>query len=141
MIKVILHAMLFLEIPVFLDQSVHTVNHLLDQLHLRVAQPVLVGDVIGHSSLSTGFSSGSTGLKVKVLTPSLEDFNTLLGISRKVNMDGCTHTSSQVCWAGVDITILGIKHEVLARFSLDRVSHSLDTSGKDFMLDAKYGYV
>jgi len=41
--------MFLLEISVLLDKSVHTVNHLLNQLHLGVAKPVLVGDVIGHS--------------------------------------------------------------------------------------------
>jgi hypothetical protein len=30
-------------------EGVHTVDHLLDQLHLGVAQPVLVRDVVGHA--------------------------------------------------------------------------------------------
>ena len=41
--------MLLLEISVLGDKSVDTINHLLYQLHLRVAKPVLVGDVIGHT--------------------------------------------------------------------------------------------
>ena len=32
---------------VLLVESVHPINHLLDELHLRVAQSVLVGDVVG----------------------------------------------------------------------------------------------
>jgi len=125
-----LKSVLLLKDLVLLVQSVDTVNHLLDQLNLGVTQSVLVGNVICNASLSTRFSSGSTGLEVKFFTSGLQGLKPFLGISRKVNMDGCTHTSSQVGWAGVDITILGIKHEVLARFSLDRVSNSLDTSGK-----------
>merc|ERR1712012_1494929 len=46
---------------VFFPQGVHTVNHLLDQLDLRVSEPVLVGDVIGVSGLATRFTTGSTG--------------------------------------------------------------------------------
>merc|ERR1719495_106093 len=117
-------------ISVLGDKSVDTVNHLLYQLHLRVAEPVLVGDVIGHTSLSTRFSPGSTGLKMKFFTPGLKSFESFLGVSREVNMDRCSHTSSQVGWAGVDITILGVKHEVLSRLSFNRISNSLDATGK-----------
>ena len=35
------------ELPVLLYQGVDAVNHLLDELHLRVAEPVLVRDVVG----------------------------------------------------------------------------------------------
>jgi hypothetical protein len=38
---------LLLELEILLPEGVHTVNHDLDQLDLRVAQTVLVGDVIG----------------------------------------------------------------------------------------------
>merc|ERR1712042_276331 len=113
-----LHSMFLLEISVLLDKSVHTVNHLLDQLHLGVAKPVLVGDVIGHSSLSTRFSPSSTGLQVKFFTSSLENFQPFLGVSREINMDRSSQSSSQVGWAGVNITILWVKHEVLARLGL-----------------------
>ena len=34
---------------VLLVESVHSVNHLLHELHLGVAQPVLVGDVVGYT--------------------------------------------------------------------------------------------
>merc|ERR1719250_310174 len=43
---------------------------------------------------------------------------------------GCSHTSSQVGWAGVDITILWVKHEILSRFCFDRISNSLDATSK-----------
>merc|ERR1711970_1191912 len=125
-----LHSMLLLEISVLSNKGVDTINHLLHQLHLRVAKPVLVGDVIGHTGLSTRFSPGSTGLKMKFFTPGLKSFESFLGVSREVNMDRCSHTSSQVGWAGVDITILGVKHEVLSRLSFNRISNSLDATGK-----------
>ena len=35
------------QFPVLLHQSVHTIDHLLDELHLRVSESVLVGDVVG----------------------------------------------------------------------------------------------
>lgn len=39
--------MLLLEDPVLLDEGVDAVDHLLDELDLAVAQPVLVGNVVG----------------------------------------------------------------------------------------------
>ena len=42
-----LQTMLLLQLEVLLPQGVHPVDHLLDELHLRVAEPVLVGDVVG----------------------------------------------------------------------------------------------
>ena len=41
-----LQTMFLLELEVFLPQGVHSVNHLLDKLHLRVAKTVLVGHII-----------------------------------------------------------------------------------------------
>ena len=35
------------EVSVLLHQGVNTVNHLLDKFDLRVAEPVLVRDVVG----------------------------------------------------------------------------------------------
>ena len=34
------------EFLVLLDEGVDTVNHLLNELHLRVAESVLVGDIV-----------------------------------------------------------------------------------------------
>ena len=42
-------AVLLLESNVLLDQGVDAVDHALDQLHLGVAQSVLVGDVVSDS--------------------------------------------------------------------------------------------
>merc|ERR1719270_2218497 len=121
---------LFLKLLVFLPKSVYTINHLLHKFNLRVPKSVLVGNVISVSSLSTRLTTSSTGLKVKFFTSCLKFVNTMLSPSRKINMDRCSHTSSKIGWTGVNVTILGIKAEVLSRFFLDRVSHSLDTSSK-----------
>ena len=51
--------MLLLEFSVLLDKCVDTINHLLYQLDLAVTKPVLVGDVIGDTGLSTGLSSST----------------------------------------------------------------------------------
>ena len=55
------------EVPVLLDQGVDTVNHLLDKFHLRVAEPVLVRDVVGEAGLTTGLSPGAARLEMKFL--------------------------------------------------------------------------
>ena len=39
--------MLRLEFKILGVENIHSINHLLDQLDLGVAQPVLVGDVVG----------------------------------------------------------------------------------------------
>merc|ERR1719490_210391 len=115
---------------ILLPEGVDSINHLLDELNLGVSEPVLVGDVIGVSSLATGFSTGSTGLQVKLLATSLELGNAVLGPSRQINVDGSPHASTKVGGARVDVTEFLAKAEVLARLLLDRVLDSLDTLGK-----------
>ena len=44
-----LQFVLLSEFPVLLHEGVDAVNHLLDELHLGVAEPVLVGDVVGNT--------------------------------------------------------------------------------------------
>merc|ERR1719192_2668543 len=127
-----LHAVLLLPFKVFLVEGVDSVNHDLDQLNLRVSKTMLVGDVISAASLATRFSTGATGLDSKFLTASLKFVNRFLGPAREVNMDRGTHTSSQVGGAGVDKSVLLRESIVLSRFSLYRVSNSLDTTSKAF---------
>merc|ERR1719319_250087 len=115
---------------VLLPQGVDTVNHLLDQLNLRVSEPVLVGDVVGEPSLATRLSLSSTGLQVQLLAASLQLVNAVLGPARQVNVDGGPHASTKVGGAGVDVTEPLIQTEVLARLLLDRISNSLDTLGQ-----------
>merc|ERR550517_541597 len=55
---------------------------------------------------------------------------TLLGVSGQVNHDGGPHAGSEVGGAGVDVAEPLREGKVLARLSLDRVSHSLDATGK-----------
>jgi hypothetical protein len=52
-------AVLLLELPVLLDKGVDAVNHLLYELDLAVAEPVLVGDVVGHTSLTARLATGT----------------------------------------------------------------------------------
>jgi len=91
-----LQSVLLLELQVFRIQSVDTINHGLDKLHLRVSQSVLVGNVISNSSLAARLTTGSTGLEGKSLAPGLKLVNSLLGPSGEVNVDRGPHTSAQV---------------------------------------------
>jgi len=119
-----------LESLVFLPQSVDSIDHLLYKLNLGVSESVLVGNVISVSSLSAGFSTGSTGLKVELFAAPLKGVKTDFGPSGKVNVDRGSHTSTKIGGAGVDITVLPVHHEILARLLLDRLLDSLDTSGE-----------
>merc|ERR1719150_175575 len=116
---------------VLLPQSVDAVDHLLDQLDLRVSEPVLVGDVVGMSGLATRFTAGATGLQVKLLATSLQSVNAgLFSPALKINVDGGPHASAKVGRAGVDVAVLLVKAEVLARLLLDRLLDGLDTLGE-----------
>merc|ERR1719490_103098 len=115
---------------VLLPQGVDSVNHLLDELNLRVSEPVLVGDVVGVSGLAARLSTGATGLQVQLLATSLQLVDAVLGPARQVDVDRGPHASTQVGGAGVDVAILLVKAEVLARLSLYRVLDGLDTLGK-----------
>merc|ERR1719168_175336 len=130
--KTNLHAVLLLQFKILLPEGVDTINHCLDKLNLRVSKTVLVGNVVGVSSLATRFTTGTTGLETHTITPSLQSINGVLGPSGKVNVDGGTHASAQVGGARVDVSKLGGDLEVLARFGLDGVSDSLDTPGETF---------
>jgi len=121
---------LLLPFQVLLPESVDSVDHLLDKFDLRVSKTVLVGDVICAASLSTRFSTGSTGLDVKFLAASLELVNGFLGPAGKVNVDRGAHSSAKIGWAGVDVAVLLRQSKVLATLSLDRVSDGLDATGK-----------
>merc|ERR1719291_1259145 len=115
---------------ILLPEGIDAINHLLDELNLGVSEPVLVGDVVGVSSLATRLSTGSTGLQVKLLATSLELGHAVLGPARQINVHRGPHASSKVGWAGVDVTEPLVETEVLARLLLHRVLDSLDTLGK-----------
>merc|ERR1712012_256748 len=104
---------ILLELFVLIPELVHTINHLLDQLDLRVSEPVLVGDVIGVSGLATRLSASSTGLQVKLLATSLQSVNAgLFSPALKIDVDGGPHASAKVGGAGVDVAVLLVKAEV-----------------------------
>jgi len=121
---------LLLELKILLPESVDGVNHDLDELNLGVSKTMLVGDVISVTSLTAGLSAGSTGLDGKLLASGLELVNGFLGPSGKVNVDGGSHASSKIGWAGVDVSVLLRESIVLARLGLDGISDSLDSTGK-----------
>ena len=73
--------MLLLELLVLLDEGVDAVNHLLDELDLAVAQPVLVGDVVGDAGLTARLAAGAARLEVQVLTARLQNVDTLLCVA------------------------------------------------------------
>jgi len=125
-----LHAVLLLELKILLPESVDSVNHDLDKLNLGVSKTMLVGDVISVTSLAARLSAGSTGLDSELLASSLELVDGFLGPSRKVNVDGGSHASSKIGWAGVDVSVLLGESVVLARLGLDGISDSLDSTGK-----------
>ena len=82
------------------------------------------------TSLATRFSTGSTGLQVKLLATSLQLVNAVLGPARQVNVDGGPHASTKVGGAGVDVAVLLGQGEVLAALSLDGVPDGLNATGK-----------
>ena len=120
--------MLQLQLNIFLVKGVDTIDHGLDKLDLGVSQSVLVGDVVGVSSLATRLTAGATGLDSELLAPGLELVNALLGPSGEVDVDGGPHASAQVGGAGVDVAELLGQLEVLARLSLDTLLDSLDAT-------------
>ena len=113
-------------------QSVDTVNHGLDKLDFRVAETMLVGDIVSNTSLTTRFTAGTTGLESKILAPGLQGGKAFLGPAGQVDVNGSSHASTQVSGAGVQVTQFFVKHEFLARFGLNGVSNSLDTTSQPF---------
>merc|ERR1719273_1983794 len=123
---VFLHSVLLLQFKILLPKDIDSVNHGLDELNLRVTQTMFVGNVVSVTGLSTRLSTSTTGLKTKTFTPGLQGINAVLGPAGQVNVDGGTHTSTQVGGARVDITEFGADLEVLSRFSLNGISDTLD---------------
>jgi len=128
--KFLLKSVFLLEFLVLLPEGINAINHDLDELNLRVSQPVLVGHIVCAAIEATRLTTGSSGLDSKLLTSLLESIQSLLGVSRKINHDGGPHSSPQVSGTGVDETILLRQGKVLATLFLYRFTHSLDTSDK-----------
>merc|ERR1719337_852036 len=100
------------------------------KLDLGVSQPVLVGDVVGVASLTTGLSTGATGLDGQLLTASLQLVNALLGPSGQVDVDGGPHAGAKIGGAGVDVSVLLGQSVFLARLGLDGLLDSSDAAGQ-----------
>ena len=91
-----LRAVLGDKLLVLLPQGVDAVDHLLDELHLGVAKPVLVGDVVGDAGLTTGLSSSTARLQMKLLASRLQSWQTLLGPAGQVHVDRGSHAGPEV---------------------------------------------
>merc|ERR1719474_2625381 len=124
----ILNSMSFSQSNIFLVKSVDPINHLLHKFDLTVSQPMLVGDIVGDTRLSSGFSASSTRLKVKLLASGSKNLGSQLGPAWEINVNRSSHSCAKVCRAGMDVTISFIQHKVMSRFLLDRILDSLDTS-------------
>merc|ERR1719411_485116 len=102
----------------------------LDQLHLGVSQSVLVGDIVGVASLTTGLSTGAARLHVELLTASLQRVNAVLGPAGEVDVDGGPHAGAEVGGAGVDVSVLLGQSVVLPGLGLDGLLDRLDAAGQ-----------
>ena len=78
---------------VLLVESVHSIDHLLDELHLAVAQAVFVGDVVRHAGLAAALSPGAAWLEVELLTPSSQHLGAQLGPAWR---EGCQQSTQVV---------------------------------------------
>ena len=119
-----------LELQILVVESVNSINHGLDQFNFRVAQAVLIGNVIGDAGLAARLTTGSSGLQVQAFAPLLQWWDTLLGPSGQVNMNWSPHARAKIGGTGVEETKTGVKHEFAAGFGLDRVTDGLDASDK-----------
>ena len=125
-----LHAVLLLQLQVLLPEGVDGVNHDLDQLDLGVSQPVLVGDIVGVASLTTGLSTGAAGLDCQLLSASLQFVNALLGPAGEVDVDGGPHAGAEVGGAGVDVSVLLGQSVLLPGLGLDGLLDGGDAAGQ-----------
>merc|ERR1719342_1992119 len=57
-----------------------------------------------------------------------ENLGAKLGPSWEVDVNRCSHARSKVRWAGMDVSIPFVQHEIMTRFLLDGILDSLDTS-------------
>ena len=62
------------------------------------------------------------------LAPGLEGGQTLLGPAGQVDVHGGPHACPEVGGAGVEISVLGVQHELLAGLGLDGVADNLDAA-------------
>ena len=80
--------------------------------------------------LAARLAPGSPGLEMELLAPGLQSLQTILGPAGQVHVDAGPHAGPEVGGAGVDVAVLGVQHEILARLGLNGVTYSLDASGE-----------
>merc|ERR1712223_1727509 len=71
-----------LQFQVFLVKGIDSINHGLHQFYLGVSQTMFVGNIIGDSSLSSRFTTGSSGLYIELFASCLQCWEAFLGPSR-----------------------------------------------------------
>ena len=89
-----------------------------------------VSGILLLTSITTRFTTGSTGLKSELLATGLKGHKTFLVPSGEVNVDRGTHSGSKIGGARVDVAELGAEQEFLARLAPDGVTDGLDTASK-----------
>ena len=103
----LLESVLLLELDVLHVDGIDTVDHGLNELHLGVAEPVLVGDVVGDAGLAAGLAPRAAGLQAQLLAALLEGGQALLRPAGQVDVHGRPHAGAEVGGAGVKVPVPG----------------------------------
>jgi len=94
------------------DHGLYSIVHVLDEVDLRATKSTLVGDV-KYAIVSLSVLSVSTSDVDIVFIGNCMELFLLLSELWKLNVDGSTHSSSEVGWAGGNVT----KMLVISEFS------------------------
>jgi len=94
------------------DHGLDSIVHVLDEVDLRATKSTLVGDV-KYAIVSLSVLSVSTSDVDIVFIGNCMELFLLLSELWKLNVDGSTHSSSEVGWAGGNVT----KMLVISEFS------------------------
>merc|ERR1712223_647807 len=85
----------------------------------------------GNNAVDAGAAGAALGVAAQYFANLLQSVNaSLFSPALKINVDGGPHASAEVGGAGVDVAVLLVKAEVLARLLLDRLLDGLDTLGE-----------
>ena len=106
--------MLLLENKILVVESVDAVDHGLGEFDLGVSETMLVGNVVSDAGLAAGFAAGSAGLKVEGLATVLQRSESFLGPAGQVDVNGGSHSSSEVGRAGVEESETRVQKEFAA---------------------------
>jgi len=120
----ILDGATFFQTLLHLNEKLYTINQILHKVHLRFAETVTVGDIVGASSGSSVNTTSSTLLQTVGIKELIE-----ARVARHVgdlDMHASTETGSQVGGAGQDVTKMLGPHELPA-FLSNVLLHLLET--------------